>query len=59
MAIPLPIDAIIDFLSITHRNIYRLPITPDLRCNLKEYLRLIEDEIDKNRGVPRPKSPSQ
>jgi hypothetical protein len=58
MAIPLPTDAVIDYLSITHRNIYRLPITPDQRCIIKKYLRLIENEIDENRGVPGPRSPS-
>jgi len=31
MAIPLPTDVVTDYLSITHRNIYRLPITPDQR----------------------------
>ena len=46
MAIPLPTDAVIDYLSITHRNIYRLPITPDQRCIIRKYLRLIETEID-------------
>ena len=52
MALPLPTDAIIDYLSITHRNIYRLIITPDQRCMLKKYLRLIENELDENRGAP-------
>ena len=59
MTLPLPTDAVIDYLSITHRNIYRLPITPDQRCIIKKYLRLIENEIDENRGVPGPRSPSQ
>ncbi len=54
MACPLPTDAVIDYLSFTHRNIYRLPITPDQRCILKKYLRLIENELDGNRGVPGP-----
>jgi len=36
MAIPLPTDAVIDYLSITHRNIYRLPITPDQRVWSKQ-----------------------
>ena len=56
MAIPLPTDAVIDHLSITHRNIYRLPITPDQRCIIKKYLRLIENDIDENRGIPGPRS---
>jgi len=56
MAIPLPTDAVIDYLSITHRNIYRLPITPDQRCIIKKYLRLIENDIDENRGSPGPRS---
>jgi len=59
MALPLPTDAVIDYLSITHRNIYRLPITPDQRCILKKYLRLIEAEIDENRGVPGPSHPCE
>ncbi len=54
----LSIDAVIDYLSITHRNIYRLPITPDQRCIIKKYLRLIENEVDENRGVAGPRSPS-
>ncbi len=54
-----PQNPVIDYLSITHRNIYRLPITPDQRCIIKKYLRLIENEIDENRGVPGPRSPSQ
>ena len=29
------------------------------RCIIKKYLRLIENEIDVNRGVPGPRSPSQ
>ncbi len=59
MVVPLPTDAVIDYLSITHRNIYRVPITPDQRCIIKNYLSLIENEIDENRGVAGPKSPSQ
>jgi len=52
MAIPLPTDAVIDYLSITHRNIYRLPITPDQRCIIKKYLRLIENDIDETEESP-------
>lgn len=59
MAIPLPIDAVTDYLSITHGNIYKLPINPDQRCIIKKYLRLIENELDENRGVPGPRSPSR
>ena len=36
------------------RNIYRVPITPDQRCILKKFVRLIDNEIDENRGVPGP-----
>ncbi len=50
MVLPLPTDAVIDYLSMTHRNIYRLPITPDQRCIIKKYLRLIETEIQHTRG---------
>ncbi len=57
MAIPPPTDAVIDYLSITYRNIYRLPITPDQHCMVKKYLRLIENEIDENRGVRAPSPP--
>jgi hypothetical protein len=52
MASSVPTDAIIGYLSITHRNIYRLAITLHQRCILKKYLRLIENELDENRGVP-------
>ncbi len=55
MANLVPTDAVIDYLSITHRNIYILPITPDQRCMIKKYLRLIENEVDENRGVPSPR----
>ncbi len=57
MSVPLATDAITDYLSISHGNIYRLPITPDQRCITKKYLTLIENEIDENRGVPGPRSP--
>jgi len=51
MAIPLPTDAVIDYLSITHRNIYRLPITPDQRCIIKKYLRLTENDSEESLGL--------
>jgi len=54
MAIPLPTDAIIDYLSITHRNIYRININPDQRCIIKKFLRLIEHGLEENRFPPPP-----
>lgn len=55
-------DICLDYLSIIHRNIYRMPIEPDHRMMLEKYLRLIDDELDGNYGLPptpvQPKPPT-
>ena len=48
----------LDYLSIIHRNVYRMRINPDQRAMLKKYLRLVEAELDDNSGVPGPPSPT-
>lgn len=50
-------ETCIDYMSIIHRNVYRMPINPDHRAMLKKYLRLIDDELDQNPGVPGPLTP--
>ena len=35
-----------------------MKITPDQRAMFKKYLRLVEAELDDNRGVPGPPSPT-
>ena len=54
---PLGADCCLDYLSIIHRNMYRMPIDPDHRMMLKKHLRLIDNELDANLGVPCPSSP--
>ena len=50
-------DNLVDYLSVIHRNLYRVPINQDQRCIIKKYLRLIDDELNGNPGVAGPKSP--
>lgn len=50
-------ECCIDYLSIIHRNMYRMPSDPDTRVIFKKYLRLIDDELDANLGVPGPLTP--
>ena len=44
--------------SIIHRNVYRMRINPDQQAMMKRYLRLVEAELDDNRGVPGPPTPT-
>ena len=46
----------LDYLSIIHRNVYRMKITPDQRAMFRKYLRLIEAELDDDRGISGPPS---
>ena len=52
-------ECCLDYLSIIHRNVYRMPINPDHRAMFKKYLRLIDAELDENRGVPKPQTPTK
>ena len=49
----------LDYLSIIHRNGYRMKIIPDQRAMFRKYLRFIEAELDNDRGIPGPPSPKK
>ena len=51
-------ECCLDYLSIIHRNVYRMRVNPDQRAMIKKYLRLVEAELDDNRGVLGPPSPT-
>lgn len=55
MAIPLPTVYVTDNLIITHG---RSSTDPRQRSVLKKNLRLTENELEENRGVPWPRSPT-
>lgn len=58
-AITLDTKCCLDYLSIIHWHVYHMSINQGHISMFKKYLRLIDDELDANLGVPPPLTPAR